>query len=72
VSDRIRLGIFGDADVQAAVSQHGDYIAAETLAVELASGAEPGDWGGCAGRGCGRRVGARRAPPRMREKAWIA
>jgi isoleucyl-tRNA synthetase len=45
VSDRIRLGLFGASDVLAAVAQHGDYIRAETLAVELASAAEPGtDW----------------------------
>jgi isoleucyl-tRNA synthetase len=41
VSDRIRLGVFGGADLQRAVEQHGAYIAAETLAVEVEAGAEP-------------------------------
>ncbi|MGH7636306.1 MAG: isoleucine--tRNA ligase [Gemmatimonadaceae bacterium] len=35
VSDRIRLGISGDADVQSAVSTHRDWIAGEVLATEL-------------------------------------
>jgi isoleucyl-tRNA synthetase len=43
VSDRIRLGIFGADNVQRAVEQHGSYIAAETLAVEVESSADPGD-----------------------------
>jgi isoleucyl-tRNA synthetase len=43
VSDRIRLGVFGAGDVQRAVEEHGAYIAAETLATEVESGAEPGD-----------------------------
>jgi isoleucyl-tRNA synthetase len=41
VSDRIRLGIYGDADVRNAVGAHGDYIAGETLAVEILTGEEP-------------------------------
>jgi isoleucyl-tRNA synthetase len=42
VSDRIELGLFsGDADVQRAIAEHGAYIAAETLAVDLAHGAAP-------------------------------
>jgi isoleucyl-tRNA synthetase len=45
VSDRIRLGIFGDGEVQEAVAQHGAYVAAETLATELVSGVVPdGNW----------------------------
>jgi isoleucyl-tRNA synthetase len=43
VSDRIRLGVFGAHDVQRAVEEHGAYIAAETLAIDVVSGAEPGD-----------------------------
>lgn len=35
VADRIRLVIFADGDVRAAVNAHRDYIARETLAVEL-------------------------------------
>jgi isoleucyl-tRNA synthetase len=35
VSDRIRLAIAGEADVAAAVSKHGAWIASETLATEL-------------------------------------
>jgi isoleucyl-tRNA synthetase len=42
VSDRIELGLFsGDADVQLAVAEHGAYIAAETLAVDLVHGPAP-------------------------------
>jgi isoleucyl-tRNA synthetase len=41
VSDRIRLGIFGDGEVQEALEHHGDYVAAETLATELVSGVVP-------------------------------
>ena len=41
VSDRIRLGIFGDAAVLDAVTHHGDYIARETLAVDIVTGAAP-------------------------------
>jgi isoleucyl-tRNA synthetase len=40
VSDRIRLGIFADAEVLKAVQQWGPYIAAETLAVQLDSGTD--------------------------------
>jgi isoleucyl-tRNA synthetase len=43
VSDRIRLGVFGDVDVVRAVEQHGAYLAAETLAVEIAAGVAPAD-----------------------------
>jgi isoleucyl-tRNA synthetase len=35
VSDRIRLNVGGDADVQSAVSTHREWIAAEVLATEL-------------------------------------
>jgi len=35
VSDRIRLGISGDADVAAAVAAHGEWIRAEVLATEI-------------------------------------
>jgi isoleucyl-tRNA synthetase len=41
VSDRIRVGIFGAGNVRAAADAHRAYIAGETLAVELAVGAEP-------------------------------
>jgi isoleucyl-tRNA synthetase len=39
VSDRIRLGIFAEAAVAEATERHRAYIAGETLAVELQSGA---------------------------------
>jgi isoleucyl-tRNA synthetase len=45
VSDRIRLRIHGGPDVVAAARQHAEYIAAETLAVELVCGAEAADGG---------------------------
>jgi isoleucyl-tRNA synthetase len=35
VSDRIRLAVAGDAEVRAAVSSHGAWIAQEVLATEL-------------------------------------
>ncbi|HUF51210.1 MAG TPA: isoleucine--tRNA ligase [Longimicrobiales bacterium] len=35
VSDRIALGVFGDADVRRALELHGDYVASETLAVDI-------------------------------------
>jgi len=35
VSDRILLGVEGDADVAAAIDAHGEMIKSETLAVEL-------------------------------------
>ncbi len=38
VSDRVRLGIFGPAEVQAATGAHGDTIRRETLAVGLEIG----------------------------------
>jgi isoleucyl-tRNA synthetase len=45
VSDRIRLGVFGDGEVQEALAYHGDYVAAETLATELVRGVVPeGKW----------------------------
>ncbi len=40
VADRIRLGIYGDREVSNAVEAHKDYIAGETLAVEIVTGAE--------------------------------
>ncbi len=43
VSDRIRLWLTGDGDVIRAVEAHGDYIAAETLAVELAADGAPAE-----------------------------
>jgi isoleucyl-tRNA synthetase len=42
VSDRIRLGIFGGDDVSAVLQRHGDYVASETLAVDVESGPAPG------------------------------
>ena len=42
VSDRIRLAIGGDADVQSAVSAHREWIAGEVLATELL--AQPGSF----------------------------
>jgi isoleucyl-tRNA synthetase len=43
VSDRIRLGVFGEADVLAATQGHRDYIAAETLATDMTAAAAPDD-----------------------------
>ncbi|MGH7552100.1 MAG: class I tRNA ligase family protein, partial [Longimicrobiales bacterium] len=43
VSDRIHLGIYGDTDVRNAVEGHKDYIAGETLALEIFTGEEPAD-----------------------------
>jgi isoleucyl-tRNA synthetase len=40
VSDRIRLGVFGGADLQQAVASHRAYITGETLAVELVTGTD--------------------------------
>ncbi|MBM3278989.1 MAG: isoleucine--tRNA ligase [Candidatus Handelsmanbacteria bacterium] len=42
VADRIRLWAQGDAGVEQAVQQHREYIAAETLAVEMKVGELPG------------------------------
>jgi isoleucyl-tRNA synthetase len=39
VSDRIRLWVYGDEEVLAAVKQHGKWIADEVLAVQLVTGA---------------------------------
>jgi isoleucyl-tRNA synthetase len=41
VSDRIRLGVFGDSTVLRAAEEHRAYIAAETLALEVTFEAEP-------------------------------
>jgi isoleucyl-tRNA synthetase len=41
VSDRIRLAVFGDASVQAALAAHEDYIMRETLAVAVDAAGEP-------------------------------
>jgi len=41
VSDRIRLGIFGGSEIQAAAVAHREFIAGETLAVEVEVGGEP-------------------------------
>ena len=41
VSDRIKLGVFGDGEVQEALAHHGAYVAAETLATEVVSGVVP-------------------------------
>jgi isoleucyl-tRNA synthetase len=38
VSDRIRLGVAGDAEVEAAVQEHREYVAGEVLATALAVG----------------------------------
>ncbi|MEX1182334.1 MAG: isoleucine--tRNA ligase [Gemmatimonadota bacterium] len=47
VSDRIRLGVFGVDDVLGALEQHGAYVASETLAVDVVSGAAPAaEWAG--------------------------
>jgi isoleucyl-tRNA synthetase len=42
VADRIRLWAQGDKNVERAVRTHREYIAAETLAVELKLGELPG------------------------------
>ena len=41
VSDRIRIGVHGEAGLLEAIGQHREYIAAETLALELSAGALP-------------------------------
>ncbi|MBT5449519.1 MAG: isoleucine--tRNA ligase [Gemmatimonadetes bacterium] len=41
VSDRIRIGVQGEAGLLEAIGQHREYIAAETLALELSVGALP-------------------------------
>jgi isoleucyl-tRNA synthetase len=41
VSDRIRIGVQGEAGLLEAIGQHREYIAAETLALELSAGALP-------------------------------
>ncbi|HSJ24411.1 MAG TPA: isoleucine--tRNA ligase [Longimicrobiales bacterium] len=46
VSDRVRLGIFGHADVLRAAEGHRDYIAAETLAVDLVAASDAAGWDG--------------------------
>jgi isoleucyl-tRNA synthetase len=38
VSDRIKLGLYGDSEVQDAVKEHGKWIADEVLALQLATG----------------------------------
>lgn len=38
VSDRIKLGLYGDSEVQAAATQHGKWIADEVLALQFATG----------------------------------
>ena len=43
VSDRIRLGVDGDADALAAVDAHRDMVAGETLATEVVIGAVPAE-----------------------------
>ena len=43
VADRIRIGVRGGDDLEQAVRQHREYIAAETLAVELETGQLPED-----------------------------
>jgi isoleucyl-tRNA synthetase len=43
VSDRIRLGIYGGPDIVRVAEEFGAYIAAETLAADVESGAGPGD-----------------------------
>jgi isoleucyl-tRNA synthetase len=41
VSDRIELAVFAQGDIGAAAERHGEYIAAETLAVSLTVAAQP-------------------------------
>ena len=41
VSDRIRIGVQGEAGLLEAIGPHREYIAAETLALELSAGALP-------------------------------
>jgi isoleucyl-tRNA synthetase len=41
VADRIRLGVAGPQDLERAVSAHADYVAGETLAVEVQTGSVP-------------------------------
>lgn len=41
ISDRIRLGIFGEERIVAAAEAHRDFITGETLALEFAAGAPP-------------------------------
>ena len=43
VADRIRLGVEGPGELERAVSAHADYIAGETLAVEVRTGSAPRD-----------------------------
>jgi isoleucyl-tRNA synthetase len=43
VSDRISLGIAANGDAAAAFDEHRDYIARETLAIELGDGSLDGD-----------------------------
>ena len=43
VSDRIRLWVTGDEDVETAVERHRDYIAREVLAVSLERSSSPGE-----------------------------
>jgi isoleucyl-tRNA synthetase len=42
VDDRILLSVASDAERQAAIAEHADYLQSETLAVELAVGPPPG------------------------------
>ena len=41
VADRIRIGVVGQSELQEAVAQHRDYIAAETLALDIEMGGLP-------------------------------
>jgi isoleucyl-tRNA synthetase len=43
VSDRIRLGIFGNSQVRDAVDRHGEAMARDTLATDIVCAAEPAD-----------------------------
>jgi isoleucyl-tRNA synthetase len=43
VVDRIRIGVCGERSLEEAVQQHREYIAAETLAVELRTGESPSE-----------------------------
>ena len=43
VSDRIRIGVVGQDELQQAVIAHRSYIAAETLALEIETGTFPSD-----------------------------
>jgi isoleucyl-tRNA synthetase len=66
VSDRIALGVFGNADVLRALEAHADYVASETLAVSVSAGDQEDEvWQGVVQQvdldGLSVRIGLRRA-----------